>query len=126
MKIKFRATLGTLKRKDWRGTRLTRRIGYVVKDKVYIVEPLDKIFYKIVPNSKIEIIGVIDLGEIDQAVLLSMDDIDLPTFFPSYSLEELQDKVEEAVSKNALNRAKSLILSEYIFMPYFLEEYEKE
>ena len=126
MKIKFRATLGTLKRRNWSGPRLTRWMGYVVKDKVYIVEPLDKFFYKIVPNSKIEITGVVDLGEIDQTVLLSMDDIDLPTFYPSYSLEELQSKVEETVSKNALNRAKSLILSEYIFMPYFLEGYEKE
>lgn len=126
MKIKFRATLGTLKRKDWSGPRLTRWIGYVVKNKVYVVEPLDKIFYKIVPNSKIEITGVIDLGEIDQTVLLSMDDIDLPTFFPSYSIEELQSKVEKTISKSALNQAKSIVLSEYMFMPYFLEGNEKE
>jgi len=126
MKIKFRATLGTLKRKDWSGPRLTRWIGYVVKNKVYVVEPLDKIFYKIVPNSKIEITGVIDLGEIDQTVLLSMDDIDLPTFFPSYSIEELQSKVEKTISKSALNQTKSIVLSEYMFMPYFLEGNEKE
>ena len=126
MKIKFRATLGTLRRKDWSGPRLTRWVGYVVKNKVYIVEPLNKYFYKIVPNSKIEITGAIDLGEIDQTVLLSMDDLDLPTFFPSYSFEELQSKVEETISKSALNQAKSLILSEYIFMPYFLEGNEKE
>lgn len=127
MKIKFRATLGTLKRKDWSEPRLTRWLGYIVKDKVYIVEPLpDKIIYKIVPDSKIKIIGVIDLGEMDQTVLLSMDDIDLPTFFPSYPLEKLQSKIEKTINKSVYNEAKSLVLSEYMFMPYFLEGYDEE